>query len=145
MLGSAQSRVKGPVRTSSHAPPDTVASDVFFVSSGTPQGFALHEGLTTEHIGASANDSTNDAASDVTSLDQRTPRFEKMLRLWHKWHGTTPQLVRISNGSQSGIPLAVKGGAVIHGLYLAARPVGSDWRTRHPHQRSIHTTREEGD
>jgi hypothetical protein len=29
---------------------------------------------------------------------------------------------------------AVKGDALIHGPYLAARPVGSDWRTRRPSQ-----------
>ncbi len=29
---------------------------------------------------------------------------------------------------------AVKGDALIHGPYLAARPVGSDWRTRRPRQ-----------
>ncbi len=40
--------------------------------------------------------------------------------------------------------LAVKGDATIHGPSLVARPVGSEWRTRHP-QCEVHPTKYKGD
>jgi hypothetical protein len=44
-----------------------------------------------------------------------------------------PRLARINRGSVMS-SLAVKGEAMIHGPYLAARSVASEWRTRRPSQ-----------
>jgi hypothetical protein len=65
--------------------------------------------------------------------------FNKVLRFWQKGQRSSPQLVRISSGLLFGGSLVVKGDALIHGPTLVARPVGSEWRTRHLHQKNIQT------
>lgn len=57
----------------------------------------------------------------------------KMLRL--RQPGFNPYLpVRTNLDISAEIVRAVKGDALIHGPNMAARPVGSDWRTRRPSQ-----------
>ena len=65
-----------------------------------------------------------------------SPNFSqkyKMLRF--RQPGFNPSLSARTNLDISAeIVRAVKGDALIHGPNLAARPVGSDWRTRRPSQ-----------
>jgi hypothetical protein len=65
--------------------------------------------------------------------------IQKVLRFWQKGRSSSPLLVRINSGFLSGNSLAVKGDALIHGLRMVARPVGSEWRTRRPYQGNIQT------
>jgi len=71
--------------------------------------------------------------------DHETFLIQKVLRFWQKGQCSSPQPVRISSGFPSGNSLAARGDALIHGPTLVARPVGSEWRTRHPYQVIIQT------
>ena len=88
--------------------------------------------------GATSNGTTIESDGDAQSSDRRIHQFDKVLRLWRGGLRSSPQLVRINSALLHRSSLAVKGDALIHGPSLAARPVGSDWRTRRPYQRSIH-------
>jgi hypothetical protein len=92
-----------------------------------------------------SNKSTSEAVGDVQPLNRRAFLFNKVLRFWLKGQRSSPQLVRISSGLLVGSSLAVRGDALIHGPTLVARPVGSEWRTRHPYQTNIQTNYEIGD
>jgi len=83
--------------------------------------------------------STRSAVSDVSSPNYRAFLVNKVLRFWQKGQRSSPQLVRISSGLLFGGSLVVKGDALIHGPTLVARPVGSEWRTRHLFQIHIQT------
>lgn len=71
--------------------------------------------------------------------DHKTFLIQKVLRFQQKGRSSSPQLARISSGFLSGNSLAAKGDALIHRLRMVARPVGSEWRTRHPYQGNIQT------
>jgi hypothetical protein len=59
--------------------------------------------------------------------------FQKHKMLRYRQHGFNPFLpFRTNLDISAEIVCAVKGDALIHGPYMAARPVGSDWRTRRP-------------
>jgi hypothetical protein len=75
----------------------------------------------------------NDAPGHSSILNQKVLRSLQLAR-----RGSL-QLSRISSDFLSGISLAVKGDALIHGPRLVARPVGSEWRTRRPSQGNIQT------
>jgi len=65
--------------------------------------------------------------------------FQKNKMLRFRQGGLNPSWPARTNLDISAeIVRAVKGDALIHGPNMAARPVGSDWRTRCPSQ-SIHT------
>jgi hypothetical protein len=86
-----------------------------------------------------SDSSTSEVVGDVQSLNRRAFLHNKVLRFWQKGQRSLPQLVRISSGLLFGSSLAAKGDALIHGPTLVARPVGSEWRTRHPYQKNIQT------
>ncbi len=71
--------------------------------------------------------------------------FQEVLRLWNDGCSSSPLPVRISRDFPLGNPLAVKGDALIHGPSLVARSVGSEWRTRRPHDKNIQTNQLTGD
>jgi hypothetical protein len=81
------------------------------------------------------------AVTEVTALRAvRGPillQQHKVLRTWVTGFHNRVAQVRTSNEHESDFSLAVKGDALIHGPNMAARPVGSDWRTRRPSQGSI--------
>ena len=58
--------------------------------------------------------------------------FHKVLRFCKAGHRRPPRLTRINGDLRHGGYRAVEGDALIHGPYLAAGPVGSDWRTQRP-------------
>jgi hypothetical protein len=64
--------------------------------------------------------------------------IQKMLRFCQR-RSSSPQLARISSGFLSRNSLTAKGDALIHGLSLVARPVGSEWRNHRPHLASSQT------
>ena len=57
----------------------------------------------------------------------------KMLR-YRRLDFNPPPSIRTNLDISAEIVRAVKGDALIHGPNMAARPVGSDWRTRRPSQ-----------
>lgn len=58
--------------------------------------------------------------------------LQEVLRICKAGHRCPPRLTRFNGDFLHGGYRAVKGDALIHGPYLAARPVGSDWRTQCP-------------
>lgn len=58
----------------------------------------------------------------------------EVLRLRVSGHGDPARTSRINRDFLTRISLAVKGDAKIHGPYLVARSVVSDWRNRRPRQ-----------
>ena len=58
--------------------------------------------------------------------------LQEVLRICKAGHRRPPRLNRINGDFRHGGYWAVKGDALIHGPYLAAGPVGSEWRTQHP-------------
>ncbi len=89
--------------------------------------------------GAVSNSSPNWVVGGVRALQFRMTLIQKVLRFWQKGRSSSPRLDRLSSGFLFGNSLAAKGDALIHGPTLVARPVGSEWRTRHPYQVSIQT------
>jgi hypothetical protein len=85
------------------------------------------------------NQSVGETGGGGDVPDHRIFLIQKVLRFWQKGRSSSPQLVRISSGFLSGNSLAAKGDALIHRLRMVARPVGSEWRTRHPYQGNIQT------
>jgi hypothetical protein len=69
----------------------------------------------------------------------------KVLRLSHTGFGDATRREHISGGPFSQGSLSVRGEALIHGPSLVARPVGSEWRTRRPHQEDIKFNQTMGD
>ena len=80
-------------------------------------------------------------------------RTSSRLNIWHHkvlclprtGYGDVPQGEHINGGPFFEGSLAAKGEALIHGPSLVARPVGSEWRTRRPHQESIQSNQVVGD
>lgn len=89
--------------------------------------------------------SLSEMTHSVGSPDSRIHLKYKVLRIQQKGRFTSTQWVRISSEFHSRNSLAVKGDALNHGPHLVARPVGSEWRTRRPHQVRIHTNQNWGD
>jgi hypothetical protein len=71
--------------------------------------------------------------------------LQEVLRICKAGHRRPPRLTRISGDFRHGGYRAVRGDALIHGPYLAAGPVGSEWRTRRPYQASIQSKQQTGD
>ena len=71
--------------------------------------------------------------------------LQKVLRICKAGHRRPPRLTRINGDFRHGGYRAVKGDALIHGPYLAAQPVGSEWRTRRPHYASFQSNQLTGD
>jgi hypothetical protein len=65
--------------------------------------------------------------------------IHKVLRFSQAGHFIPSRLFRINRGFSKGNSLAVKGDVLIHGPYLVAQSVGSEWRNHRLHQITIQT------
>jgi hypothetical protein len=72
----------------------------------------------------------------MTNLKE-TFSIYKVLRFSPAGNSDPSCLFRISGDFPNRNSLAVNGDVLIHGPYLVAQSVGSEWRTRRPHQMDI--------
>jgi hypothetical protein len=87
---------------------------------------------------ASVRRSAGEMRGSGDAPNHQTILIQKMLRFCQR-RSSSPQLARISSGFLSRNSLTAKGDALIHGLSLVARPVGSEWRNHRPHLASSQT------
>jgi len=71
--------------------------------------------------------------------NHQTILIQKVLRFCQGGRSSSFRPARISSGFLSRNSLTAKGDALIHGLSLVARPVGSEWRNHRPHLASSQT------